>query len=95
MENTDIITKRPMELRDTAEMMQSEDYKERFKAEYLQLKIRYQKLDAMLVRYKSGLLDFQPTCSISILDEQRTVMAEYIAVLEVRASLEGIDLKGE
>ena len=95
MENTDIITKRPMELRDTAKMMQSEDYKERFKAEYLQLKIRYQKLDAMLVRYKSGLLDFQPTCSISILDEQRTVMAEYIAVLEVRASLEGIDLKGE
>lgn len=92
MENKDIITKRPMELRDTAEMMQSEDYKERFKAEYLQLKIRYQKLDAMLAGYKSGLLDFTPTCSISILDEQRTVMAEYIAVLEVRASLEGIDL---
>ena len=29
-----------MELKDTIEMMVSVDYKERFKAEYLQLKIR-------------------------------------------------------
>lgn len=34
---------RAMELRDTAEMMNSADYKERFKAEYYQLKIRYGK----------------------------------------------------
>lgn len=32
---------RPMELKDTVEMMLSADYKERFKAEYYQLKIRY------------------------------------------------------
>lgn len=31
-------------LGDTAEMMNSKDYKERFKAEYLQTKIRYEKL---------------------------------------------------
>ena len=30
-----------MELKDTVELMNSEDYKERFKAEYLQAKIRY------------------------------------------------------
>ena len=30
-----------MELNETIEMMQSADYKERFKAEYYQLKIRY------------------------------------------------------
>lgn len=29
-----------MELKDTVQMMESVDYKERFKAEYLQLKIR-------------------------------------------------------
>ena len=81
-----------MELKDTVKMMQSEDYKERFRAEYHQLKIRYKKLDNMLVRYENGTLDFTPSCPIEILDEQRTVMAEYIAVLEVRASLEGIDL---
>lgn len=45
-------TKRPMELADTAKMMLSEDYKERFRAEYGQVAIRYQKLKAML---KSGI----------------------------------------
>lgn len=33
-----------MELKDTIELMNSSDYKERFKAEYLQVKIRYDKL---------------------------------------------------
>ena len=33
-----------MELKDTIEMMTSNDYKERFKAEYYQAKIRYEKL---------------------------------------------------
>jgi hypothetical protein len=37
-----------MELADTAEMMMSEDYKERFRAEYGQVAIRHQKLKAML-----------------------------------------------
>lgn len=35
-----------MELKDTATMMNSEDYKERFKEEYQQTKIRYEKLKA-------------------------------------------------
>lgn len=33
-----------MELKDTISLMTSADYKERFIAEYLQLKIRYNKL---------------------------------------------------
>ena len=37
-----------MELKDTIELMQSEDYKERFKAEYHQLRIRFEKLKAKL-----------------------------------------------
>lgn len=39
-----------MELKDTVEMMNSSDYKERFKAEYQQVAIRYQKLKDMMVR---------------------------------------------
>ena len=35
-----------MELKDTVEMMNSTDYKERFKAEYHQTKIRYERLKA-------------------------------------------------
>lgn len=36
-----------MQLADTVELMESADYKDRFKAEYLQTKIRYEKLKAM------------------------------------------------
>lgn len=39
-----------MELKDTVDLMNSEDYKERFKAEYLQTKIRYDNLRKMLVK---------------------------------------------
>lgn len=46
--------KRPMELADTAEMMMSEDYKERFRAEYGQVAIRHQKLKAMLEKWDKG-----------------------------------------
>lgn len=35
-----------MQMKDTVEMMCSADYKERFKAEYYQTKIRYEKLKA-------------------------------------------------
>ena len=38
-----------MELKDTVEMMNSADYKERFKAEYHQTKTRYEKLKAFLL----------------------------------------------
>lgn len=48
--------KRPMELADTAEMMMSEDYKERFRAEYGQVAIRHQKLKAMLEKWDKGSL---------------------------------------
>lgn len=83
---------RPMELKDTIEMMVSEDYKERFKAEYCQVKIRYGKLKYMLERWDSGLLDFAPTCPRSIYDMQIHAMHDYIAILEARAVMEGVTL---
>jgi hypothetical protein len=81
-----------IELKDTVEMMNSDDYKERFKAEYLQTKIRYDKLHKMLVKYEAGTLDFEPTCPLNILIEQASHMGWYLKSLEVRAELEGIDL---
>lgn len=83
---------RPMELRDTAGMMNSADYKERFKAEYCQVVIRYQKLKAMLVKWDKGELNFTPTCPRSTYDMQIKAMADYIAVLEARAVMENVDL---
>lgn len=83
---------RPMELKDTIEMMASEDYKERFKAEYCQAKIRYGKLKYMLERWDNGLLDFTPTCPRSTYDMQIRAMSDYIAVIEARAMMENISL---
>lgn len=82
--------KRPMELADTAEMMMSEDYKERFRAAYGQVAIRHQKLKAMLEKWDKGELNFTPTCPRSTYDLQIKAMADYIAVLEARAVMEDI-----
>lgn len=82
-----------MELIDTIEMMQSDDYKERFKAEYQQVKIRYDKLDEMTVCYEAGTLPFTPSCSLELLKEQKKHMGNYIRCLKIRAQIENIDLR--
>lgn len=81
-----------MELRDTISMMTSGDYKERFKAEYYQVKIRYEKLEAMVNKWDADELNFVPTCPRKIYDEQLAYMMNYMHILEHRAELEGVDL---
>lgn len=82
-----------MELKETVTMMQSEDFKERFRAEYFQIKIRYDKLDDMTVKYEAGTLPFTPNCSLELLKEQKANMGKYIRCLKIRAEIEGIDLE--
>ena len=82
-----------MELKDTIKFMSSEDYKERFAAEYLQTRIRYQKLHRMIIEYEAKKLKFTPTCGIELLKEQKRRMGEYLNTLEVRALVEEIDLE--
>lgn len=84
-----------MELKETIKLMNSEDYKDRFKAEYLQAKIRYDKLDAMTVKYEAGTLDFTPNCTLELLKEQKSYMGNYIRCLKIRAEIEGIKLQEE
>lgn len=74
------------------EMMKSSDYKERFKAEYYQLKIRYEKLHKMIIKYEAGTLDFTPDCSIELLKAQKSHMGMYLYFLEVRAEIEKVEL---
>lgn len=83
-----------MELKDTIEMMTSDDYRERFKAEYYQLKIRNEKLLTMLEKYERGELNFEPTCPVSVLWRQHEIMKAYVRILEKRAGIEGIELEG-
>ena len=81
-----------MELKDTIELMNSDDYTERFRAEYYQTKIRYQNLHRMLIKYEAGTLHFKPQCSIELLREQKQHMGNYLHCLEVRAEIERIQL---
>lgn len=80
------------DLKDTVAMMNSEDYKERFRAEYFQTKIRYEKLHVMTIKYEAGTLNFTPSCSLELLNEQKRHMGNYLHCLEVRAEIEKIDL---
>jgi hypothetical protein len=81
-----------MELNETIEMMNSEDYKERFKAEYFQVAIRYKKLKEMTDKWDKNELNFTPTCPRSIYELQLKAMTEYITILEVRAAVEKVSL---
>ena len=81
-----------MELMDTVELMNSKDYKDRFKAEYLQTKIRYDKLHRMTVKYEAGKLEFDPDSPLDLLFAQKKAMGEYLHTLEVRAEIENIEL---
>ena len=83
----------PCVLDETIDLMCSSDYKDRFKAEYYQLRLRYESLQYMLHRWDTDELDFQPTCPRSIYDLQTKAMKEYLAVLEARAKIEGIELE--
>ncbi len=79
-------------LQETATAMCSADYKERFRAEYYQLKIRLSKLMGMLDKWDNDELDFVPTCPRSIYDLQVRAMSDYKAVLEARAKMENVEL---
>lgn len=83
---------REMLLSDTIKMMTSRDYQERFKAEYHQNMIRYCILRDMVNRWDEGKLGFELTCPRSTYTLQLQAMSDYIAVLEARAVMEGIEL---
>lgn len=87
-----------MELKDTVELMISKDYKERFKAEYYQLKIRYEKLQMFINKIKvcayNEFHDLMPEhdCPVDLLEEQLNYMKYYLDILQQRAFAENIDL---
>lgn len=81
-----------MELKDTVELMQSADYRERFKAEYLQACIRIKKLmDAIEALDQEKQLVAYPGQKL-LLGAQYGYMVGYIRVLQDRADEEGIEL---
>lgn len=91
-----------MELMDTVCLMESTDYKDRFKAEYWQTKIRYERLKKLTTRMEAerikneqgkpmreATLDGSPE---GLLREQQACMGKYLHALELRAVIENIEL---
>lgn len=87
----------------TIEMMRSPNYKERFKAEYYQTKVRYEKLKkfntvieaAERTRFLCGNKSVEEPkhdCPKDLLLEQQHIMGNYLHLLEVRAEIENVDL---
>ena len=84
-------TKNP-ELAATAEGMVSSDYKERFIAEFVQVKNRYYGLKSMIDKWDEGTLTFTPTCPRETYNFQLCAMKDYMDILIIRAKIEGIEL---
>lgn len=88
--------KNKMELKETIELMCSENYKERFIAEYRQVKIRYEKLknfcNKIEVEEMLGKEVTKHDCPLELLREQQKYMGLYLSVLEKRTLIENIVL---
>ena len=88
-----------LDLKHTVKLMNSADYKERFIAEYLQLRERYIRLKNFVNRIRAaqvtGKTEPKHDCPLSVLNAQLNHMDEYLKVLELRAVIEGIDLENE
>ena len=84
-------------LADTVNDMVSDNYKNRFAAEYWQTKIRYEKLKELNTKieaHKRSPYTIEPKhdCPYDVLREQQAAMGQYLHFLELRAVLEKIEL---
>ena len=104
MEHDEKIVSVELSLNDTIELMQSDDYRDRFKAEYLQTRLRYNRLKKFNTKIEAAYRTecVRPDekkaempkhdCPYDLLRDQQRAMGEYLHILEVRAVIEGIDL---
>lgn len=83
-------------LAETADLMKSDNYKNRMIAEYHQTKIRYEKLKDFCNRIEAAQLTAKEEprhdCPFGMLRDQQRAMGEYLHILEVRAIIEGVEL---
>lgn len=75
-----------VELKDTVELMLSDDYKKRLLAEYIQVNVRAVKLMEFIKNNESN-------DDVQLLKDQLMTMSAYILALRKRADIEDVDLK--
>lgn len=83
------------DLKNTVALMESDNYQERFIAEYWQTKIRYERLK----KYNNAIEAHQGTeaepphnCPLKLLRDQERAMLRYLTILEKRAAIEQVPL---
>lgn len=81
-----------MKLKDTIELMTSTDWKERFKAEYLQCVIRLKKLIDYIHELEDGTKPMNYEGEKLLLGAQYGYMVSYIHALEDQSYCLGIEL---
>lgn len=84
-------------LEDSIPYMKSASYKERFRAEYWQTKIRYERLKNFCTEieasfYSDRVPEPKHDCPYETLRSQQKAMGEYLHILELRAKMENIIL---
>lgn len=80
------------ELHQTIKGMISDDYIERFKAEYKQVVIRAKRLDNIITKATNNEIEFNLDSKLEQLIRQHEIMLLYKSILEDRAKTEGINL---
>lgn len=81
-----------MELKDTVNMMLSDDYRQGVIAEYVQLVIRREKLECFIENAVEGCSNPKLPSNPYIYRAQRAIIDAYINVLQIRAIDEHIEL---
>ena len=80
-----------MNLKDTVALMCSDSYKDRLKAEYWQVRNRYDKLVRVLTSASQRALNI-PEDQQELMQKQAHYMYHYMITLSERCKLEGINL---
>ena len=88
-----------MELKDTVDLMLSDDWKDRLKAEFLQSKLRYEQLLRLISDLKAGktTFDYRSKLNIDLFCRLEEDMCDYLYTLESLVKNLGINpnLDGE
>ena len=79
-----------MTMKETVDLMLSEDRKERLRAEYWQAKTRVEKLDGYIAKADAGE-EIEAEDSIEVLMAQGAAMHEYLYFLEMRMKMSGLE----
>ena len=77
------------------EQVQQENWQDRLVAEYNFVKERQMKLGMVLEAYMDGSMEFELNCPAELLFAQYHSMSSYLAILELRAAIEGIGAQPE